>query len=38
MGAFQKAAGDAPVAQIAGFNPSGNQKQAVGRAGIRHVF
>ncbi|KVV36960.1 porin [Burkholderia ubonensis] len=38
MGAFQKAAGDAPVAQIAGFNPSGNQKQAVGRAGIRHLF
>ncbi|VBB15547.1 porin [Burkholderia stabilis] len=38
MGAFQKAAGDAPVAQIAGFNPSGNQKQAVGRAGIRHAF
>ncbi|WP_186019334.1 porin [Burkholderia gladioli] len=38
MGAYQKAAGDATVAQIAGFNPSSNQKQAVGRAGIRHVF
>ncbi|WP_322061545.1 porin [Paraburkholderia sp. J63] len=38
MGVFQKAAGDAAVAQIAGFNPSGNQKQAVGRMGIRHVF
>jgi predicted porin len=38
MGAYQKAAGDAAVAQIAGFNPSSNQKQAVGRAGIRHVF
>lgn len=38
MGAYQKAAGDAAAAQIAGFNPSSNQKQAVGRAGIRHVF
>ncbi|WP_323121224.1 porin [Burkholderia alba] len=38
MGAYQKAAGDAPVAQIAGFNPSSNQKQAVGRAGVRSVF
>lgn len=38
LGVFQKAAGDAQVAQIAGFNPSGNQKQAVGRLGIRSVF
>lgn len=38
MGAFQKAAGNAQVAQIAGFNPSSNQKQAVGRLGARHVF
>ncbi|WP_323122134.1 porin [Burkholderia alba] len=38
MGAYQKAAGDAPVAQIAGFNPSSDQKQAVGRVGVRHVF
>jgi len=38
MCALQKAAADAPVAQIAGFNPSGNQRQGVGRAGIRHVF
>ncbi|WGS50757.1 porin [Paraburkholderia sp. D15] len=38
LGVFQKAAGDAKVAQIAGFNPSGNQKQAVGRLGIRSVF
>jgi predicted porin len=38
LGVFQKAAGDAQVAQIAGFNPSGNQKQAVGRVGIRSSF
>jgi predicted porin len=38
LGVFQKAAGDAQVAQIAGFNPSSNQKQAVGRVGIRSVF
>lgn len=38
LGVFQKAAGDAQVAQIAGFNPSSNQKQAVGRVGIRSTF
>jgi predicted porin len=38
LGVFQKAAGDAAVAQIAGFNPSSNQKQAVGRVGIRSSF
>ncbi|MEQ5843575.1 porin [Paraburkholderia acidicola] len=38
LGVFQKAAGDATVAQIAGFNPSSSQKQAVGRVGIRSVF
>lgn len=38
MGAYQKAAGDANAAQIAGFNPSSNQKQAVGRLGIRSMF
>jgi predicted porin len=38
MGVYQKAAGDANAAQIAGFNPSSNQKQAVGRLGIRSTF
>ncbi|MFM0187959.1 porin [Paraburkholderia nemoris] len=38
IGAFQRARGDAPVAQIAVFNPSSNQKQAVGRVGIRSLF
>jgi predicted porin len=38
MAAYQKAAGAAQVAQIAGFNPSSNQKQALARIGIRHAF
>jgi predicted porin len=38
MSVYQKAAGDANAAQIAGFNPSSNQKQAVGRLGIRSTF
>jgi predicted porin len=37
LAALQKAGGGA-VAQIAGFDPSSNSKQAVGRVGIRHAF
>ncbi|MBN3754745.1 porin [Paraburkholderia sp. Tr-20389] len=37
LAALQKASGGA-VAQIAGFNPSSDGKQAVGRVGIRHTF
>jgi predicted porin len=37
LAALQKASGGA-VAQVAGFNPSSNGKQAVGRVGIRHSF
>ncbi|KWF24769.1 porin [Burkholderia pseudomultivorans] len=38
MVAGQNASGDAPVAQIAGFNPSNTTRQVVGRAGITHQF
>jgi predicted porin len=38
MGAFQNASSDAPVAQIAGFNPSGTSRQVVARLGMTHQF
>ena len=38
MGSYQRAAGAALNAQIAGFNPSGSQTQVVTRAGITHTF
>ncbi|MGU7783154.1 porin [Burkholderia sp. PU8-34] len=38
MAAAQHASGDAPVAQIAGFNPSGTTRQVVSRVGITHQF
>lgn len=38
MGAFQNASGDAPAAQIAGFNPSSTTRQVVGRLGLTHQF
>jgi predicted porin len=37
LAALQKAGGGA-VAQVAGFNPSSNSKQAVGRVALRHSF
>jgi predicted porin len=37
LAALQKASGGA-VAQIAGFNPSSDGKQVVGRVGVRHSF
>ncbi|WGS51765.1 porin [Paraburkholderia sp. D15] len=37
LAALQKASGGA-VAQIAGFDPSSNGKQVVGRVGLRHSF
>jgi predicted porin len=38
MGTYQRAAGAAQNAQIAGFNPSSTQTQVVTRAGITHTF
>ncbi|MEX3955526.1 porin [Trinickia sp. EG282A] len=38
MVAGQKASGDAPVAQIAGFNPSSSNRQLATRLGITHSF
>jgi predicted porin len=38
MGVYQRAAGAAQNAQIAGFNPSSTQTQVVTRVGITHVF
>ncbi|WP_213309032.1 porin [Paraburkholderia sacchari] len=38
MGAFQNASGDAPVAQIAGFNPSSTSRQVAARLGVTHQF
>ncbi|CAN0626071.1 Porin [Burkholderia multivorans] len=38
MVAGQNASGDAPAAQIAGFNPSNTTRQVVGRLGMTHQF
>jgi predicted porin len=38
MGAFQNASGAAPVAQIAGFNPSSTSRQVAARLGVTHQF
>jgi predicted porin len=38
MGVYQKAAGSALNAQIAGFNPSSSQTQVVTRIGMTHAF
>nr|WP_166653525.1 porin [Paraburkholderia flava] len=38
MGSYQRAAGAAQNAQIAGFNPSSSQSQVVTRVGITHSF
>ena len=38
MGSYQRAAGSAQNAQIAGFNPSSSQSQVVARVGITHSF
>lgn len=38
MGAFQNASGEAPVAQIAGFNPSSTSRQVAARLGLTHQF
>jgi predicted porin len=38
MGSYQRAAGSAENAQIAGFNPSATQNQLVTRVGITHSF
>lgn len=38
MGSYQRAAGAAQNAQIAGFNPSSSQTQVVARVGITHSF
>lgn len=38
MSSYQRASGDASVAQITGFNPSSTNRQVVGRLGITHSF